>query len=132
MNKSCPLCGHSAFAAERFGLLGCEHCKLVVAAAVWRPDANAQLNDASFGDDYQPVSSFWVRAFEASSNRRRLRSIRRIAGATGGELLEVGVGSGSFLTHAASRGFSTLGCDLSTAICRMVARSTGGPSTAGR
>jgi 2-polyprenyl-3-methyl-5-hydroxy-6-metoxy-1,4-benzoquinol methylase len=125
MIKTCPLCGRSAFRVRRFGLLGCEHCRLLVDASVWRPEANEQLNDASFGDDYQPVSSFWVRAFEASSNRRRLRSIRRLAGATGGALLEVGVGTGSFLTHAASRGFSSLGCDLSAAICRRVEGETG-------
>ena len=40
------------------------------------PHANEELNDASFGDDYQPVSSFWVRGFEASNNRRRMRSIQ--------------------------------------------------------
>ncbi len=125
MIKSCPLCGRSAFAARRFGLLGCEYCELVVDAAVWRPHANEHLNDASFGDDYEPVSSFWVRGFEALSNRRRMRCIRRFAGLHGGQLLEVGVGSGSFLMHAAARGFSPVGCDLSAAICRKVERETG-------
>jgi 2-polyprenyl-3-methyl-5-hydroxy-6-metoxy-1,4-benzoquinol methylase len=125
MIKRCPLCGRSAFVAGRFGLLGCEECGLIVAAAVWRPDANQQLNDASFGDDYQPVSSFWVRWFEALSNRRRMQSIQKIGGLNEGELLEVGVGSGSFMTHAAQRGFSALGCDLSPAICRKVNRETG-------
>jgi len=98
---------------------------MMVAAAVWRPQANEELNDASFGDDYQPVSSFWVRGFEASNNRRRMRSIQQLAGVSGGELLEVGVGSGSFLAHAAAHGFSPRGCDLSPSICRRVERETG-------
>lgn len=125
IKKSCPLCGRSAFAARRFGLLGCEHCQMMVAATVWRPQANEELNDASFGDGYQPVSSFWVTGFEAANNRRRMRSIQQLAGSSGGALLEVGVGSGSFLAHAASHGFSPRGCDLSPSICRRVEQETG-------
>jgi len=91
---------------------------------VWKPAANQELNDASFGDDYEPVRSFWVRLFETWNNRRTMKRLRRVVG-SGRELLEIGVGSGSFLAYAQARGYSPLGCDLSAAICQRVERDTG-------
>ena len=119
LSKTCPLCGGTAFADWRFRLLRCEQCDLVVAGSVWRPAANEQFNEASFGDNYEPVRSFWVRMFEDWNNRRTMSRLPDAIG-TGGRLLEIGVGSGSFLAYAKSHGYSPLGCDLSAAICREV------------
>lgn len=125
MSRACPLCGGTQFADWRFGLLRCELCDLVVAGSVWRPAANEQLNEISFGDNYQPVRSFWVRMFEKMNNRRTISRLPGTVASGGGRLLEIGVGSGSFLAYAKTHGYSPLGCDLSAAIGRRVERSTG-------
>jgi len=124
MTKACPLCGGTDFATWRFGLLRCEKCDLVVDEAVWRPAANEQIQGAFFGESYEPIRSFWVRLFEALNNRRTMKRLRRYTGLVG-DLLEIGVGSGSLLAYAQARGFVPLGCDLSPAICRRVERNTG-------
>lgn len=121
LSGPCPLCGHTEYGDWRFGLLRCRKCEFIVAESVWRMAANEQLNEGSFGDAYEPVRSFWVRMFEAWNNRR---TMSRLPGA-GGELLEIGVGSGSFLAYARARGYSPMGCDLSSAVCGKVERSTG-------
>lgn len=125
MSRTCPLCGETRFARWRFRLLSCGDCGFVVAEAVWQPAANEQLNEASFGNDYEPVRSFWVWMFEAWNNRRTMSRLRRSVGTEGGRLLEVGVGSGSFLAYAKTHGYFPLGCDLSAAICGRVERNTG-------
>jgi len=82
------------------------------------------MEEAFFGESYEPVRSFWVRLFEALNNRRTMKRLRGHAGLAGA-LLEIGVGSGSFLAYAQERGFVPLGCDLSPAICRRVERNIG-------
>lgn len=125
MSRTCPLCDGTIFADWRFGLLRCEQCDLVVADSVWQPAANEQLNEASFGGNYEPVRSFWVRLFEASNNRRTMSRLRGAIGIGGGRLLEIGVGSGSFLAYAQAHGYFPLGCDLSAVICSRVERNRG-------
>jgi len=125
MTKACPLCCKAEFHASRFGLLRCEQCGYVVDEALWRSAANEQLNESFFGDNYDPVRSFWIRLFEKMNNRRTLKRIRRTVDKRKGRLLEIGVGSGSFLEYAKTQGFSPVGCDLSAAICRRVEASTG-------
>lgn len=124
MTKACPLCGGTDFAIWRFGLLRCEKCELVMDEAVWRLAANEQMQEAFFGESYEPIRSLWVRLFEGLNNRRTMKRLRRHAELVGG-LLEIGVGSGSLLAYAQARGFIPLGCDLSAAICRRVERTTG-------
>jgi SAM-dependent methyltransferase len=50
----------------------------------------------------------------------------------GRRMLEIGVGTGSFLQEARERGFEVLGCDLSQAICERVKRERGLPMYCGR
>lgn len=125
MSTPCPLCCAAIFAQSQFGLLRCEGCGLIVAESVWRPTANEQLNEAFFGETYEPVSSFWVRMFETLNNRRTLRRLRRANCAAGGELLEIGVGTGSLLVDAKAEGYIPFGCDLSEGVCSRVERRTG-------
>lgn len=125
MSRACPLCNKSIFADWRFSLLHCKACDLVVADSVWRPGANEQFNEVSFGEQYTPVRSFWVRMFEEWNNRRTINRLSNIGGINGGRLLEIGVGSGSFLAYAKSRGYSPVGCDLSASICCRVESVTG-------
>jgi len=92
---------------------------LVVDPAVWKKDANEAMEKEWFGEEYDPQESPWVRRFEQWNNRRTLG---RIASLSRKErrLLEIGVGSGSFMEYAKRRGFLVTGCDLSAPICRHV------------
>lgn len=80
---------------------------------------SSHINEGAFGDGYEPQRSLWVRWFEAWKNRRYLANLRR-AGVTGGKLLEVGVGTGSFLRAARNAGFEVEGCDLSVSLAKRV------------
>lgn len=122
----CPLCGAERFDAFRFGLLRCGNCRLVVDRRVFEPQLDRQLNEEAFGERYVPERSFWVRRFDAWKNRRYIANLRR-AGVTRGRLLEVGVGSGSFLIAARQAGFEPVGCDLSRPLAERVAARTGVP-----
>jgi len=120
---ACPLCSGAEFAPSRFGLRRCARCGLVVASAVWRRSGNEELNEKFFNEGFETRRSFWVRLFERRNDGRTLGRLP----ATRGRLLEIGVGSGSFLARAAQCGYAAVGCDLSAAICREVSRRTGLP-----
>lgn len=102
-HAACPLCAGRAFVTQRFGLMRCTGCGLVVDRRIFTPGLDRELNEEAFGEGYEPERSVWVRWFQARKNRRYLANLRR-AGVTGGRLLEVGVGSGGFL-RAARPGF---------------------------
>jgi 2-polyprenyl-3-methyl-5-hydroxy-6-metoxy-1,4-benzoquinol methylase len=106
-------------------MMRCEQCDLVVDGSVWQPAANERLNEISFGDNYEPIRSSWVRIFEKLNNRRTMSRLRSVVDAKGIRLLEIGVGSGSFLVYAKAHGYSPLGIDLSAAICNRVEQNTG-------
>ena len=122
--RACPLCTAEDFEPFRFGLLQCRGCGLVVDPAIFQSGAAEALNEEAFGEAYDTGRSFWVRSFEAVKNRRYLANLRRV-GVTGGKLLEVGVGTGSFLTAARKAGFEVEGCDLSEPLCQRVQQATG-------
>ena len=122
--EKCPLCRNVNFKSWRFGLLGCDSCTLRVDPAVWNEQANEKLEEEWFGEEYNEEMSWWVRTFEEWNNRRTLRRIgtHKI---TGNKLLEIGVGSGSFLNFAKNKGFDVIGCDLSESICSFAKNSLG-------
>ena len=104
---------------------------MVLSPAIWKQDVNEQINDKWFGEGYeQRKSSIWVVWFEAHNNRRTLSRLTRLS-LTGKRLLEIGVGSGSFLGAARAAGFEAMGCDLSGAICRQVEHTHGVPMHCG-
>ena len=125
-DRTCPLCLAQDFVEFRFGLLCCTDCGLIVNPAIFSPNADEALNKEAFGEGYDTGRSLWVRAFEALKNRRYLANLRR-TGVTGGKMVEVGVGTGSFLTAACNAGFKVEGCDLSAPFCRRVQQATGIP-----
>ena len=120
----CPLCHAQDFGAHRFGLLRCVNCGLVVDRRIFTPQLDRKVNAEAFGEAYEPERSCWVRWFHARNSRRYLRNLRR-TGVTGGRLLEVGVGSGSFLREARQAGFEVTGCELSESLARRVQARTG-------
>jgi 2-polyprenyl-3-methyl-5-hydroxy-6-metoxy-1,4-benzoquinol methylase len=130
-DKICPVCGGSSYSTYRFGLLRCDACGLVLSPAIWQPMINDQMEDEWFGENYQQrKSSFWVSWFESLNNRRTLS---RLVGRneTGKRLLEIGVGSGSFLRAAKAQGYDVMGCDLSKPICERVESEIGVPMHCG-
>ena len=126
----CPSCGKVDFVPFRMNLLRCRICGLVVDQAVWVQSANELLEEEWFGDDYDPQRSPWVRLFESRNNQRTFGRIASLD-LPGKRLLEIGVGSGSFLQFMVSRGFDVLGCDLSKAICKFVQHKYGIPMHCG-
>jgi 2-polyprenyl-3-methyl-5-hydroxy-6-metoxy-1,4-benzoquinol methylase len=125
--RRCPLCGGQAFKPYRLGLLRCASCQLVLSPLIWQPQTNERMEEEWFGEGYEArKSSVWVDWFEAWSNRATLARLD-FAPATqqGKRLLEIGVGSGSFLKAAREKGFAVMGCDLSVPLCRRVERECG-------
>ena len=117
----CPLCRRPRrFLPQRFGLLSCVDCGLVVSPDIWIPRIDEIMDDAWFGEDWDPAASPWLRWFEAVGNRRMFKRVRH-AGPSG-SLLEVGFGSGTFLAYMQARGWRVQGCDLSQSACRRAAR----------
>lgn len=120
----CPVCTGPGFQPYKLGLVRCDGCGVVLSPAIWQPQANEQLEEEWFGEDYRPTTSSWVTLFETWTNRKTLA---RLAASKppGRQLLEVGVGSGSFLNAARERHYEVMGCDLSTSICARVRRAYG-------
>lgn len=121
-DRACPICGGREFRAFKLGLERCRRCDLVLSPLIWSPEANERLEDAWFGEDYASRTSPWVEHFERWNNRRTLARIGS-PDRPGRRLLEVGVGSGSFLAAARGQGYEVMGCDLSPAICADVERA---------
>lgn len=127
----CPLCEERDFRQGRLGLLICNSCRLVLSPAIWQPQVNERMEEEWFGESYeQRKSSFWVRWFEAWTNHKTLSRLAAQA-LSGKRLLEIGVGSGSFLRAAKNCGYEVMGCDLSEPICRQVQQQIGAPMHCG-
>ncbi|MDW8002914.1 MAG: class I SAM-dependent methyltransferase [Deltaproteobacteria bacterium] len=124
---NCPLCGEEKFSSWRFELLLCKSCSIVFSPKVWTLGIEEQMEDKFFGSHYvERKVSFWVDLFEGLNNRRVIRRLARLH-LTGKRLLEIGVGSGSFLSYARKAGFYVTGCDLSPSISRKVEQRHGIP-----
>lgn len=114
----CPLCQGKIFSPyPRFNLTKCASCNLIVSTSVWFEQSNLELEKEWFEEEYVNSSSFWVRIFEGLNNRRTWKRISPFA-ANGNKLLEIGVGSGSFLDYVRNKKLNVMGCDLSKAICQ--------------
>ena len=121
---NCPVCDGRSLGAGRFDLIQCQRCGVMVDPRVWEPGTAESEEEVWFGDQYEPVSSVWVRGFEWLNNRRTWRRVSREI-RRGGRVLEVGVGSGSMLAVFKQRGFRVLGCDSSRALCDRARRIWG-------
>ena len=104
------------FRSRAHGTLGCVRCGLILSPTIWDADAVVALEEQYFGEHAAPAASQWVVLFEAHNNRRTLRRLARFQ-APGRRLLEIGVGSGSFLNAARAAGYQVTGCDLSPTVC---------------
>jgi 2-polyprenyl-3-methyl-5-hydroxy-6-metoxy-1,4-benzoquinol methylase len=95
---------------------------MVLSPAIWQPEANEVMEVDWFGEPSQGTLSFWVNHFEAWNNRKTLARLEE-ASPQGHRLLEIGVGSGSFLNAARETGYEVMGCDLSAPICERIDRT---------
>jgi len=131
MDGHCPICNGSDFLTSRFGLLVCESCGLVLSPTIWNEQANELMEEEWFGEEYEcRKSSFWVEWFESRNNEATLSRLKKFLPRTK-RLLEIGVGSGSFLNSAKELGYDVYGCDLSVPICRQVEKNIGVPMHCG-
>lgn len=120
----CPLCKGQGFIPFYYGLLRCCGCGLVVDRRAFTPQVDQQLNEDAFGEGYEMERSLWVRVSERLKNRRYLNNLRRVD-VRGGRLLEIGVGSGSFLAAASDAGFEAVGFELSRSLAQRIEMRTG-------
>jgi 2-polyprenyl-3-methyl-5-hydroxy-6-metoxy-1,4-benzoquinol methylase len=109
----CPLCGNSTFTTGRFDLEVCASCGLKVNPRLFVPDAAANAETEWFSS--APDTSGFVRLFERLQNERTWSRVAPFV-REGERLVEVGVGSGSFLAFARQHGLVVTGCDLSPEI----------------
>ncbi len=121
---ACPICAGSTFHSYKLGLVQCSFCDVVLSPSVWQQGANKAMEEKFFGEDYISASSVWVELFESWNNKKTLARVAR-SHSPGHRLLEIGVGSGSFLNAARTSGYEVMGCDLSGPICRQVRHKYG-------
>ncbi len=118
---ACPACSGAGFQPHKLGLVRCEVCSMVLSPAIWQLQANEAMEEEWFGEPSQGAHSLWVNHFEAWNNRKTLARLKE-AFSPGHRLLEIGVGSGSFLNAARQTGYEVMGCDLSIPICQRIGR----------
>jgi len=118
----CPLCKKEEFLPlSRFNLLRCKSCDLVMDKNVWDLNSNLKLEEKWFEGNDENNWSFWIKIFENLNNKKTWKRIHSFI-SPGCNLLEIGVGSGSFLNFAKERGLNVKGCDLSKTVCREVGK----------
>ena len=123
--EACPLCDGTEFRAEAAtGLLRCDLCGLIFDRGVWAEGADLLREAEWFEGGTSFHASGWTKLFEELNNRRTFDRIAKRVRA-GSSLLEIGVGSGSFLAFARRRGLEAEGCDLSKGVCDAVTERTG-------
>ncbi len=119
----CPCCESGDFRIFREPLMQCRGCGLVVDPEVWKPGLDETMETEWFEGERDSPDSSWVRWFERRNNERTLKRITPLWSGNESRLLEIGVGSGSFLECARRLGFRVTGCDLSRSICKHAERT---------
>ncbi len=75
------------------------------------PNIEMAMESQYFEENYSTEPTFWVRCFEYLNNLRTYKRLRCF-NMNSKRVLEVGVGSGSFLNFMKLKGYSVEGCDL--------------------
>ncbi len=118
----CPLCASTTLLPWRTTLVRCSSCSLILLPRATEAGYDVAMEKEWF--DTPPPPSAWIRVFELLNNRRVWKRISSFF-STAPTLLEVGVGSGSFLAWCASRGVEAVGCDLSVAVATAASARSG-------
>lgn len=127
---SCPICHSIADhldTSSAFELRRCFACHTVFLDTSPRPmvDYAWELEQQFFGAEFVAEDTNWVAHYEKWNNQRVLRRLPQpgISGRT--RLLEVGIGSGRFLSAAAKSGWQVAGIEASSAIAKHVGQRYG-------
>lgn len=125
MMKICPLCKSLDFKSFKFNLTECKKCGLVVDEFIWVDNANKIMNEEHFGESIESRErTFWDVFFESIKNKKIINRLK-LTKKRREKILEIGVGSGSFLNEAKKSGHIVTGCDLSEEICASVTKNYG-------
>lgn len=114
---------HYGIDAEVHRFLRCAGCGSATLDPLPSPERLAALYSADYSFKPEPAHSAWRRALQAiewrcfyePGYRRRLAIIRRLTGLGRGLVLEVGCGSGLFLSHLRGAGYAVAGVETSKA-----------------
>lgn len=118
----CPFCGGVGAEAVVRAFLRCSECGAVLNTS--RVPDDKALQSEWFEDIRHVQPSFWVRRFEQWNNRRAYLWLKPWL-REGASILEVGIGSGSFLRFLRNRQFAVAGCELSRTISLQIEKQYG-------
>jgi SAM-dependent methyltransferase len=121
-NNRCPICGGADLvkvkgAAEPFAILKCRDCLLRFVDPVPAGFQAGPHYDNAYYSDWENAQ----KPARIKMWKKRLRSIRDNAAA--GKLLDIGAGTGLFLSLAREQGFEVFGTEVSQGACE-IARQT--------
>ena len=129
---SCPICLGSEvrliYDFDDFSVMNCKSCNNSWRTNIYTKDQIAQIYSV---DDYvkAPYFSYDKQDIETLCNKRfrnYLRALLRVESLTGiGKLLDVGCGSGYFISIAKERGWDVQGVEISPGLCEKCQRNTG-------
>ncbi len=121
-DRICPLCSEANDFNSVMNLFKCKACGMIFNAKVWNNFANINENKEWFENIYNKRSSFFISRFEKWNNKRTVSRIHDLFPIyKRRKILEIGVGSGSFLQYMYALGFEVTGCDLSEKACETIA-----------
>lgn len=118
-NSPCPICKQSIFTEFRHSLLMCSNCNVVVSKLFWEKRPSRQESEDWFDERFINNISPWVKRFEKWNNKRTISRLKNLK-LQGSKLLEVGVGTGSFLLEAKKNNYNVEGCDVSRKIAERI------------
>lgn len=134
MTRACTVCDsrhlHYAFTLKQHRIVRCDNCGFMLI----NPQPTNEVLGQIYGGDYFVLSSDvdgtnHVAALKRSTANRYLDILLHKAGNTSGTLLEIGCGSGDFLSQATERGLAVTGVEFSPHACataRVKLEGTGG------
>lgn len=120
--NTCTVCGsrhlHYAFTLEQHRIVGCDDCGFMLI----NPQPSDEILGQIYGGDYFVLSSekeglSHVEALKKSTADRYLDILLPADTVVSGSLLEIGCGSGDFLSCAAARGLKVTGVEYSPYAC---------------
>lgn len=127
--RRCVICESREFSSHGHYLERCLNCGLIKIRQRQSADQTV-LEQVAWFDTMAQDASPLLRLFERLRNRKVLRRLAKLQ-LPGNRLLEIGVGTGSFLMAAQRAGFDLHGFDVSPALVRHVSDKLGVPMYTG-
>lgn len=126
----CPICCNTACHLDTpsaFALWRCSACHTAFldTSPQRMIDYALELEQQFFGAEFMTKDDNWVAHYEKWNSQRTLRRLPQIGAFGRRRLLEVGIGSGRFLSAAAKAGWQVAGIEASSAIAKHVGQRYG-------